>query len=92
MSIFTRMALGACLLWPALALAAGPVDINTADAATLAAAINGVGPTKAEAIVAYRTKHGPFKSVDDLTLVQGIGQKTVDVNREALSVGSGAGD
>lgn len=76
------------LLIPALAFAGSPVDINTADAATLAEAIKGVGKTKAEAIVAYREKHGPFKSVDDLSLVQGIGPKTVEQNRDNLTVGA----
>jgi competence protein ComEA len=63
------------------------VDINTADAQTLAAALKGVGPDKAEAIVAYRDTHGPFKSIDDLTQVKGIGEKTVDRNRDAITVG-----
>jgi competence protein ComEA len=48
----------------------GPVDINTADAGTLARELNGVGPARAQAIVAYRNEHGPFKSVDDLRLEQ----------------------
>lgn len=64
----------------------GTVDINTADAQTLAAAIKGVGPDKAAAIVAYRDVHGPFKSVDELSKVKGIGQKTVDRNRDAITV------
>jgi competence protein ComEA len=66
---------------------AGKVDINTADAATIAAALNGVGPAKAEAIVAYRTEHGPFKSIDQLVEVRGIGLATVDKNRELIVLG-----
>jgi len=62
------------------------VNINSADAATLADALQGIGPAKAEAIVAYREKHGPFKSVDDLVMVQGIGEKTLEMNRESLDV------
>ena len=62
------------------------VDINTADAKTLAAAMKGVGPDKAEAIIAYRDIHGPFKTVDELAKVKGIGEKTVDRNRDALTV------
>jgi len=65
---------------------AGPVDINTADAAALAAAMKGVGLQKAEAIVAYRKANGPFKRVEDLTLVKGIGIKTVEQNRANLTV------
>lgn len=63
------------------------VNINTADAATLDAAMQGVGPKSAAAIVAYRTKHGPFKTVDDLAHVKGIGPKAVEKNRDKLSAG-----
>lgn len=75
------------LLAPALSLAADAVNINTADAATLAASIKGVGQSKAQAIVAYREKNGPFQSVDDLALVQGIGERTIEQNRDVLTVG-----
>jgi len=74
------------------AFATEQVDINTADAGTIAAALKGVGQSKAEAIVAYRTEHGAFKSVDDLVSVKGIGQKTVDANRELIKVGNAASD
>jgi competence protein ComEA len=66
----------AALLAPAAL--AGPVNVNTADAKTLAKELNGIGLSKAEAIVAYREKNGPFKSADDLAKVQGIGMKTVE--------------
>ena len=75
------------LAWQPGALAGEPVDINTASAAVLAETIDGVGPTRAESIVAYRDANGPFHSVDDLTLVSGIGQATVDGNRSRLRVG-----
>src|SRR5690242_21843982 len=64
----------------------GPVDINTADASTLARELNGVGPARAQAIVAYRNEHGPFKSVDDLALVKNVPRKLIDNNRELLRV------
>jgi competence protein ComEA len=67
---------------------AEPININTADATTLAAGLNGIGQTKAEAIVAYRTKHGRFITVDDLAEVNGIGEKTVEKNRANMSVGA----
>jgi competence protein ComEA len=67
---------------------AEPININTADATTLAAGLNGIGQTKAEAIVAYRTKHGNFITVDDLVEVNGIGEKTVEKNRANMSVGA----
>lgn len=77
----------ACL--PLLAFA-GPVDINTADAETISAELKGVGLTKAKAIVEYREKYGPFKTADDLSLVKGIGEKTVEQNRANISVGQPA--
>ncbi len=67
-----------------LAAWGGPVDINTADASTLARELNGVGPARAQAIVAYRTEHGPFRSVDDLRLVKNLPQRVIDANRELL--------
>jgi len=67
-------------------LFAAPVDINTADAKTLAANINGVGNKKAEEIVQYRDKHGPFKNADDLTKVKGIGPSLIEKNRDILLV------
>ena len=69
-----------------LATWAGPVDINTADATTLAKELKGVGPARAQAIIAYRTQNGPFKSPDDLALVKSIPQKVVDENRENIQV------
>ena len=74
-------------LLPAWALA-GPVNINTADAETISAELKGVGLSKAEAIVDYRSKHGPFKSPDDLSLVKGIGERTVEINRGDIRVSS----
>jgi competence protein ComEA len=69
---------------------AGPVDINTADAETLSAELDGVGLAKAKAIVEYRNKYGPFKNADDLSLVKGIGDRTVEINRENIRVGAPA--
>lgn len=80
------------LLACALLLAAGvvhaaePVNINTADAETLASAISGVGIKKAREIIAYRRQNGPFSSVDDLTKVTGIGPRTVETSRKNLTV------
>jgi competence protein ComEA len=63
---------------------AGPVNINTADAKTLARELQGVGMAKAEAIVSYREKNGPFKSADDLAKVKGLGKKLIDQNKSNL--------
>jgi competence protein ComEA len=71
----------------ASAFAAGKVNVNTADAATIAEALNGVGEAKAEAIVAYRQANGPFKSPEQLAEVKGIGLKTVEKNRDLIEVG-----
>lgn len=77
--------LAALALLPVIAWA-GPVDINTADAATLAKELKGIGPSRAEAIVAWREANGPFKSPEDITLVQGIGERVLEDNRAVLSV------
>lgn len=74
-----------CLLLPALAFA-GPVNINTADAETIAAELKGVGLSKAKAIVEYREKHGPFRAPGDLSLVKGIGERTVELNHADIQV------
>ena len=68
----------------------GPLNINTADAITLAEVIDGVGERKAVAIVQYREANGPFASVDELASVKGIGMQTIENNRAALSVGAPA--
>jgi len=67
--------------------AGGPpsVDIDTADAATLASTLPGIGPVKARRIVEYRERHGPFVSLDALQGVKGIGPATVERIRAHLS-------
>ena len=67
---------------------AEPVNVNTADATALAKALNGIGPAKAKAIVSYREKNGPFKSVDQLAMVEGITQKLIDKNRADIKLGA----
>jgi competence protein ComEA len=70
---------------------AEPVNINTADATSLAKALNGIGPAKAKAIVSYREKNGPFKSADQLAMVEGITQKLIDRNRADIRLGAEKG-
>jgi competence protein ComEA len=65
---------------------AGPVNINTADAATLARELKGIGAAKAQAIVEFRQKNGAFRSVDELSLVKGVGQRLIDQNRADLRI------
>ncbi len=67
-------------------LAAAAVDLNSATAAELDA-VKGIGPAKAKAIIDYREKNGPFKSVDDLKGVKGFGVKTIEKLRPELTVG-----
>ena len=74
----------AVLLASASFVNAAPVNVNTADAKTLAQNIKGIGPKKAQAIVDYRTQYGPFKSGQDLTKVKGIGQKIIEKNKSDL--------
>jgi competence protein ComEA len=68
------------------AFAAQPVNVNTADAETIAENLSGVGLSKAQAIVAYREAHGTFKHADELVNVKGIGLRTIDKNREYILV------
>jgi competence protein ComEA len=66
--------------------AVGTVNLNTADATTLAQGLLGIGEVKAQAIVAYREASGPFASVDELLEVKGIGTATLEKNRDRLSI------
>jgi competence protein ComEA len=83
------LAFALTLALPGWALAATPVNINTADAATLAKSLDGIGNSKAQAIVAWRDAHGPFKSVDELSQVKGFGPKTLERNRAAILLTGG---
>jgi competence protein ComEA len=85
MRLITTAAAFALLAAPTLAMA-GPVNVNTADAETISAELKGVGLSKAKAIVEYRKKHGPFRSAEDLSLVKGIGERTVELNRDDIRV------
>ncbi|MDX1471831.1 MAG: helix-hairpin-helix domain-containing protein [Flavobacteriaceae bacterium] len=62
------------------------VNINSASAEELAKVLKGIGMKKAEAIIAYREKFGPFKSANELTAVKGIGEKTVEKNRSKIKL------
>ena len=65
---------------------AGPVDINTADAPTLAAQLNGVGPVLAREIVLDRERNGRFDSAADLLRVAGIGERIIERNRSNILI------
>ena len=70
---------------------AGPVNINSADATTIARELKGIGLAKAQAIVEYRQKHGPFRTADELASVRGIGQRTIENNRADIRTDRAAG-
>src|SRR5438067_4795686 len=67
------------------ALAFAVVNVNTANQPELES-LNGIGPVKAKAIIEDRAKNGPFKSVDDLDRVKGIGKATIEKLRSDVSV------
>ena len=69
-------------------LAFAAVNINTATPAELDG-VKGIGPSKAQAIVDYRSKNGPFKSLDDLKNVKGFGEKSITKLKSELSVSGG---
>jgi competence protein ComEA len=62
------------------------VNINKADAETLADVLVGVGASKAKAIVEYREAHGPFTSLDQLEEVAGIGKSILNTNRQRIKL------
>ena len=74
------------LAFAAFVHAGEPVDINRADATALEQ-LHGIGPAKAQAIVEYREANGPFLQIEDLAKVKGIGRRTVEDNRTAMTVG-----
>ena len=86
--ILKSLVLSLLLAWSALA--ADQVNINTADAAAIDAALVNIGPAKAQAIVEYRKANGAFKSAEELAMVKGIGLKTVEKNRDRIEVGRSA--
>lgn len=71
---------------PAASSASAQVNINTADAQTLAANLKGVGESRAAEIVRYREAYGPFASAEELVEVKGIGNSTLDMNREVITL------
>jgi competence protein ComEA len=87
-TLMIRIARNLCAalaLMPILAWA-GPVDLNTADAETLARELKGIGPARAEAIIAWREANGPFRAPEDIVLVQGIGERVLEDNRDNIIV------
>lgn len=84
----TKMLLASCVAGMLLACQsfAAPVNINKADAATLAKSLTGVGPVTSREIVAYRKQNGAFKKPEDLMKVNGIGERTFEQNKKDILV------
>ena len=61
------------------------VNINTAEQGELAS-LPGIGTSKADAIIAYRSKHGPFQKIEDLTSVRGIGDNILEKIRTLIEI------
>lgn len=85
MDILRKCIFAVLLSLPVLLYAGQTININTADKELLMS-IKGVGEKRAEAIIAYRKQNGPFKSVDQLSEIKGLGQYFVDSNRDVLVV------
>ena len=86
MSKLRKLIFAAVLALVSVATFAAQVDINKASATEISEAMKGVGSEKAKAIVAFRDEHGAFKSIDELALVKGIGEKTIEKNRDNIYV------
>ena len=90
MKLFHSLLLTTILLFSTSAMSAQTqtekVNINTANAEQIASGISGIGENKAKAIVEYRTSHGKFKSIDALQNVDGIGEKTIEKNKDKITL------
>ncbi len=90
MKLFHSLLLITILLFSTSAMSAQAqaekVNINTATAEQIADGINGIGDSKAKAIIEYRKVHGKFKSIDALENVDGIGLKTIEKNKDKITL------
>jgi competence protein ComEA len=90
MKLFHTLFLTLILLFSSSAMSAqSPIEkinINTANAEQIATTMTGIGDNKAKAIVEYRNSHGKFKSLDDLENVDGVGLKTVEKNKDKITL------
>lgn len=90
MKLFQSLLLTTILLFSSAAMSAQAkaekININTANAEQIATVLNGVGDNKAKAIVEYRSSHGKFKSIEALQNVDGIGEKTVEKNKDKITL------
>ena len=85
MKTITSIAALAALVVSSISMAA-PVNINTASAQEIAQALNGIGLSKAQAIVEYREAYGLFNEADEIVYVRGIGDSTYQKNKDDILV------
>lgn len=83
-SLLNMLLVSAALMAQAAFAAPESVNVNSADAETLAAVLDGVGLARAEAIIAYRQENGRFSDIYDLANVKGIGDRTIELNEERI--------
>ena len=69
----------------------GPINLNSATAAQIAV-LPGIGPKTADLVVQYRQKNGPFKKIEEIMNVKGIGEKSFLRIKDCLTVGDAKGD
>ena len=90
MKLFHSLLLTTILLFSSSAIfaqnLAEKININTANAEQIASAMSGIGKSKAQAIVEYRASHGEFKSINSLENVDGIGEKTIEKNKDNITL------
>ena len=81
----SRLGVLVAALYAGLAFAAPTsVNVNLADAQTIADVLKGVGLSRAQAIVAYREQNGDFRDVYELSNIKGIGERTVERNETKI--------
>ena len=87
MAIITMMTVALVMAWaaPLIAEEMGLVNINTASAEQLMT-LDGIGESYAERIIEFREKNGPFQNPGDLLKVKGIGEKTVELNKDRIII------
>ncbi len=83
-SLLNTLLVSAALIAQAAFAAPDSVNVNSADAQTLADVLDGVGLARAEAIVAYRQENGRFADIYDLANVKGIGDRTIELNEDRI--------
>lgn len=83
----TKLMITLVLMLCSFCAISSPVNINTADAKAISESLLGIGQKKAEAIVKYRTDKGPFKTIQDLVNVDGIGEKTLEKIKADILLG-----